>query len=121
MVFHQDLGERNPHVAGIAKSVQQDRRALAAKADVLSAAAHRHLLALKNSGPCPAACHASSPMNCRASIAGFAATSKTLEAYGADEPKAQAFSGISYIQISDPPEFVSKYANDLADDGSEKA
>jgi hypothetical protein len=60
-------------------------------------------------------------MNCRASIAGFAATSKTLEAYGADEPKAPAFSGISYIQISDPPEFVSKYANDLADDGSEKA
>jgi hypothetical protein len=35
----------------------------------------------------------------------------------ADEPKAPAFSEISYIQISDPPEFVSKYANDLADDG----
>ena len=50
------------------------------------------------------------------SIAGFAATSKAPEAYGADEPKAPAFSEISYIQISDPPEFVSKYANDLADD-----
>src|ERR1700683_504103 len=84
MVLHQDLGERHPHVAGIAKSVQQkDRRSVAAKADVLRAAADRHLLAMKNSGPRPAACHGSSPMNCRVSIAGFAATSKALEAYGA--------------------------------------
>src|SRR5580692_1401386 len=91
MVFHQDLGERNPHVAGIAKSVQQqDRRAVAAKADVLSAAAHGHLLVAKSRGPRPAACHASSPMNCRVSIAGFAVTSKALEAYGADEQKARA-------------------------------
>src|SRR5580658_3638248 len=89
MVLHQDLGERQPHVAGIAKSVQQQhRRAAAAKADVLRAAAHRHLLAVKSRGPRPAICHASSPMNCRVSIAGFAATSKALEAHGADQPKA---------------------------------
>jgi hypothetical protein len=29
-------------------------------------------------------------MNCRVSIAGFAAASKALEASGADEPKAQS-------------------------------
>jgi hypothetical protein len=52
---------------------------LAAKANVLRAAAHRHLLAAKNRRPRPAACHASSPMNSRVSIAGFAAASKTSE------------------------------------------
>jgi hypothetical protein len=31
-------------------------------------------------------------MNCRVSIAGFAATSKAREAYGADGPKAQSAS-----------------------------
>jgi hypothetical protein len=52
VVFHQNLSERNPHVAGVAKPVQQqDRRAMTTDPDVLSAAANRHLLAVKSGGP----------------------------------------------------------------------
>jgi len=52
VVFHQNLSERNPHVARVAKPVkQQNRRAVTTDPDVLSAAAHCHLLVAKGGGP----------------------------------------------------------------------
>ena len=47
-----DLGERRPHVAGVAEAVKQhDGRAAAADADILGSVADRHLLGTEGCGP----------------------------------------------------------------------
>jgi hypothetical protein len=52
VVFNERIGERHPHIAGIAEAMKkQDGRSLAAEANVLSAASHRYLLGTKSLRP----------------------------------------------------------------------
>jgi hypothetical protein len=52
MILHQDFGERDPHVAGVAKSMkQQNRRAATGDAHILGAVRDRHLLGTDIRGP----------------------------------------------------------------------
>jgi hypothetical protein len=45
VVFDEHIGDRRPHIAGVAEAMkQQDRRPLAADADILRTVRHRHLL-----------------------------------------------------------------------------
>jgi hypothetical protein len=52
VILDERPGERRPHVAGVAETVEQnDRRPGAADADILSPAAHRHLLGAERGRP----------------------------------------------------------------------
>src|SRR5215470_9063012 len=52
VIFNEGFRERHPHIASVAEAMEKyDGGPLAAKADVLSAASHRHLLCIKRLRP----------------------------------------------------------------------
>ena len=52
VVFNERIGERHPHIAGVAEAMKkQDGRSFAAEANVLRAVRHRHLLCSKRLRP----------------------------------------------------------------------